>query len=167
MAARFHFYGALVAVATMLGASSAMAQQGAWVCSAQTVGQQVCQAEGVCRCIYSPGGTMTRDPVGYRWDCNLLYGKCAPGSAYPVLARNTGPGPDTNPANRNRREIVSSIQQDLKRLGFDPGPVDGVDGGKTKAAIKRYEESAGLPVTGNVSPLLADRLRTAQPLQRR
>lgn len=167
MTTRFRIRGALVALAALVGAGSAMAQQGAWVCSAQTVGQQVCQAEGVCRCIYSPGGTMTRDPVGYRWDCNLLYGKCAPGSAYPVLARNTGPGPDANVTGRNRREIVSSIQQDLKRLGFDPGPVDGVDGGKTKAAIKRYEESAGLPVTGNATPLLADRLRTAQPLQRR
>jgi|GEM_PF-2696041 len=167
MIAKIILGGAMMALTITANAGQAMAQQGAWVCSAQTVGQQVCQAEGVCRCIYSPGGTMTRDPVGYRWDCNLLYGKCAPGSAYPALARNTAPVADSNPANRNRREIVSSIQQDLKRLGFDPGPVDGVDGGKTKAAIKRYEESAGLPVTGTASPLLADRLRTAQPLQRR
>lgn len=39
----------------------------------------------------------------------------------------------------NYSESVANIQRDLKKLGYDPGPVDGVIGPKTKAAIARFE----------------------------
>ena len=38
---------------------------------------------------------------------------------------------------------VADIQRDLVRLGYDPGPVDGVLGPKTKAAIARFEGDQG------------------------
>ena len=36
-------------------------------------------------------------------------------------------------------EAVEKMQRDLKRLGYSPGPVDGVLGPKTRAAIARYK----------------------------
>lgn len=46
-------------------------------------------------------------------------------------------------ASRNRSSAVADIQRDLKRLGYDPGPVDGVIGPKTKAAIAQFEGDQG------------------------
>jgi peptidoglycan hydrolase-like protein with peptidoglycan-binding domain len=41
---------------------------------------------------------------------------------------------------------VADIQRDLKRLGYDPGPVDGVLGPRTKAAIARFDDDKGRPI---------------------
>src|SRR5260221_13104231 len=54
--------------AALLGAVPAAAQA-PMSCGPANLGQHACQAENVCRCIYSAGGTMTREPVGYRWGC--------------------------------------------------------------------------------------------------
>jgi hypothetical protein len=40
---------------------------------------------------------------------------------------------------------VRGIQQGLVALGFDPGPVDGIDGAKTRAAIAAFQAANGLP----------------------
>lgn len=45
-----------------------------------------------------------------------------------------------------------SAQQSLQQLGFDPGPIDGVLGEKTRAALRRFQESKGLPPTGKIDP---------------
>lgn len=47
---------------------------------------------------------------------------------------------------------VRAIQRALKKLGFDPGPVDGIWGRKTLGAVEAYQEVNGLPVTGLVDP---------------
>jgi peptidoglycan hydrolase-like protein with peptidoglycan-binding domain len=49
---------------------------------------------------------------------------------------------------RPRTEIVSDIQRELARRGFYDGPVNGKHGGKTEAAIREFERSAGLSPTG-------------------
>ena len=55
----------------------------------------------------------------------------------------------------SERDRVALTQRSLVQLGYDPGPVDGDLGGKTKAAIKDFQEKSGLPVDGLVSdPLL-------------
>lgn len=55
---------------------------------------------------------------------------------------------------------LQKIQEQLKALGVDPGPIDGKMGPKTIAGIKAFEKLAGLPETGKVTPelekLLAD-----------
>ncbi len=46
---------------------------------------------------------------------------------------------------------VRIIQQQLNRIGFDPGQVDGHWGEGTSNAIRNYEEANGLEPTGNVN----------------
>lgn len=47
---------------------------------------------------------------------------------------------------------IKRVQRDLQRLGYDPGPADGVMGQKTSQAIKQFERDTNLPVTGLPSP---------------
>jgi osmotically inducible lipoprotein OsmB len=54
---------------------------------------------------------------------------------------------------------VRSIQADLARLGYDPGPADGVAGAKTRTAIRQYQQNNGLGVDGAPSAGLAEHIR--------
>jgi len=46
-------------------------------------------------------------------------------------------------------ELLGGVQQQLKRLGYDPGPVDGIFGPKTEAAVKKFQrDSQVLDVDG-------------------
>jgi hypothetical protein len=47
-------------------------------------------------------------------------------------------------------EYVIWIQKSLKLLGYEPGPVDGIDGRLTRAAVCRYQQEGGLTVDGLV-----------------
>ena len=49
------------------------------------------------------------------------------------------------------RHLVMAVQKRLTELGYDPGPVDGVGGQKTRAAIKAFQRLTRLPTTGEVS----------------
>jgi len=40
---------------------------------------------------------------------------------------------------------VADTQAELRRLGYDPGPVDGIMGPKTRAALAAYQRDRGLP----------------------
>lgn len=46
-------------------------------------------------------------------------------------------------------ESVADIQRDLARLGYDPGPVDGLMGPRTRAAIARFEDAQGPKIADN------------------
>lgn len=46
------------------------------------------------------------------------------------------------------RETVRNVQQALKDKGYDPGPVDGIMGPNTRAAIKQFQSDNNLPATG-------------------
>ena len=52
-------------------------------------------------------------------------------------------------------EVVRNIQVGLSNLGFDPGPVDGKIGPKTRDAIRQYQEKHSLLVDGQASKELA------------
>ena len=45
---------------------------------------------------------------------------------------------------------VRNAQSSLKAKGFDPGPIDGVMGSRTVSALKQYQKSENLPVTGRM-----------------
>ena len=43
---------------------------------------------------------------------------------------------------------LAAVQQELADLGFDPGPIDGLIGPRTRAALSAYQSEKGLPGTG-------------------
>ena len=55
------------------------------------------------------------------------------------------------PETRAGMEAVARVQAALNEKGFGPLEVDGIMGRKTGEAIRRFERSAGLPETGEVS----------------
>ena len=60
-------------------------------------------------------------------------------------------GPILRPDDRG--EAVREIQAVLKSAGYDPGPVDGVYGPKTVAAVEEFQRKVGIGVDGKVGPV--------------
>lgn len=54
---------------------------------------------------------------------------------------------------------ISELQTRLGRLGFSPGTIDGVAGPLTAAALRRFQQSRGLPQTGNADTGTLEQLR--------
>jgi cell wall-associated NlpC family hydrolase len=48
---------------------------------------------------------------------------------------------------------VQALQTDLKTLGYNPGPIDGIYGIKTKAAVTAFQQNAKLQADGIYGPL--------------
>jgi N-acetylmuramoyl-L-alanine amidase len=46
-----------------------------------------------------------------------------------------------------------AAQRELERLGFDPGPIDGYMGARTREAVRRFQESRKLAVDGILGPV--------------
>lgn len=59
------------------------------------------------------------------------------------------------------RALVRAVQEGLAALGYAPGPIDGVAGPKTRAAIGDFQTAAGLAPDGAASPALLARLNAA------
>lgn len=68
----------------------------------------------------------------------------------------SGFGPDRFGLTRMDRQRV---QQELARRGYDVGDADGVIGSRTIAAIRAFQASVGVPVTGDATPELLRILR--------
>jgi len=45
---------------------------------------------------------------------------------------------------------IERVQKTLKDHGHDPGPIDGVSGPRTGAALKAYQKAQGLEATGRL-----------------
>jgi len=57
-----------------------------------------------------------------------------------------------------KAERVKKIQEALKATGEDPGAIDGYMGKKTHEAIRAFQKSNGLKVTGRVDNATAEKL---------
>ena len=71
------------------------------------------------------------------------------------------------PSGKNSTQALKVLstkdaQRKLRELGFDPGPIDGVAGGKTASALKQFQSENGLPVTGQLDVSTAARLSQSQ-----
>jgi len=55
--------------------------------------------------------------------------------------------------------LVREVQERLAALGYDPGPVDGIAGERTRVAIMAFERYRNVPTTGDASPDLLQLLR--------
>ncbi len=54
--------------------------------------------------------------------------------------------------------FVRDAQRTLRDLGYQPGPIDGVMGPRTQTALRSYQRTEGLPVTGRLDPETMARL---------
>jgi His-Xaa-Ser repeat protein HxsA len=53
---------------------------------------------------------------------------------------------------------VRRVQEQLKAEGHDPGPIDGVMGPKTKAALKEFQRQENLQETGRIDAQTLEKL---------
>src|SRR5947209_10838353 len=57
---------------------------------------------------------------------------------------------------------VREAQQALKDKGYDPGPIDGINGPQTEAAVRRYQEKQSINADGRLGPKTLDSLGVKQ-----
>jgi localization factor PodJL len=50
----------------------------------------------------------------------------------------------------DRKSLVKKIQELLAGRGYDPGPADGVEGRKTREAVKAFQQTIGVADTGKI-----------------
>jgi len=87
-----------------------------------------------------------------------------------ATARNDGIGQLLQAAEKNEKTSASDkvvfldekrirfVQSRLAKLGFSPGPIDGVFGEQTREAIRQFEGTRKIPVTGEISRALIEAL---------
>ncbi|MFQ5329137.1 MAG: peptidoglycan-binding protein [Thermodesulfobacteriota bacterium] len=51
---------------------------------------------------------------------------------------------------RDGSPTIHETQKRLKSSGFNPGPIDGLWGGRTERALTSFQKESGLPVTGRL-----------------
>ena len=51
---------------------------------------------------------------------------------------------------RERNATIYETQKRLESRGFNPGPIDGLWGGRTLRALKTFQKESGLPATGRL-----------------
>ncbi len=78
----------------------------------------------------------------------------APALLEAVVAARAAPSAD--PA-----ALVAGVQQLLARLGYDPGPVDGVPGARTRTALQAFRRAHGLPGEDSIDAAALAQLREA------
>lgn len=63
------------------------------------------------------------------------------------------------PAIAQTSDTVRAAQEALKSKGFDPGPIDGIDGPRTRAATREYQKQQNLTADGRLGPKTLDNLQ--------
>ena len=86
-----------------------------------------------------------RLPVMLLWALALLTAQVRSVSPAHVVPPETSPENFRTPTS----EFTKSLQRELKRLGHDPGVVDGKMGPSTRGALRRFQEAHGLSPTGD------------------
>jgi len=95
---------------------------------------------------HDQGLTLTGEPT------SALLQRLTSGELALVPTQASGPpGPEAE-------SLIRTVQQSLERLGYRPGPADGVVGAGTMAALRAFERDQGLPETGRISGLMLVRL---------
>ena len=61
-------------------------------------------------------------------------------------------------SNKMDRGDTRNMQQALQAKGYNPGPIDGIHGPRTSAALREYQKAEGLKVTGQMDGETRQRL---------
>ena len=76
-------------------------------------------------------------------------------NGFSTVPRRASASPSTNGWSR---AAMQAVQDRLKRLGYDPGPVDGLWGSRTRDAILAFQRRAGLDASGTLDSVTLDEL---------
>ena len=60
-------------------------------------------------------------------------------------------------------DYISQVQQKLRELGFDAGPVNGDFGSKTQAALAQFQLSLAIPASGQLDDETLNALGVQRP----
>ena len=85
--------------------------------------------------VYAPPAVVVAEPPVYY------------GNPVPPVRYEAAPVPQPAPAIDTK---LLQVQENLRRLGYYKGSVDGFNGPSTRAAIRGYQVDRGLPVTGRM-----------------
>jgi peptidoglycan hydrolase-like protein with peptidoglycan-binding domain len=94
--------------------------------------------------------------VGAGIAVNALFLQSGPHPA-PLFAETGGTAAAMEPD-----PLVVAAQRELRRTGYYQGPIDGIPGPQTEAAILRFERAAGLATTGAIGPELVHAVSTPE-----
>jgi len=83
----------------------------------------------------------------------------APSVSAPEVIKPSPPSAPTGGARPLSNDEVRETQAWLKAFGFDPGPLDGLPGSRTMAAVKRYQATRQAEETGLLSRSLLRQVR--------
>ncbi|PJK29161.1 SEL1-like repeat protein [Minwuia thermotolerans] len=78
----------------------------------------------------------------------------------PASGENAATAPSDSGQTLTRRDQIRELQQLLVDRGYDPGEPDGLIGARTRDAIRQWQESQGLPETGQVTMQVLEGLRS-------
>ena len=70
----------------------------------------------------------------------------------------TGDKADKTTASVSRDAVVRLVQERLAERGYDPGPVDGMIGSATRAALASFQRAEGLADSGTINTETLDAL---------
>lgn len=115
----------------------------------------------------SLGDGRTIEAMGEQWGVGIFSasnrtftdGGLVPGLTYNGKRVSPAPAQPETPAQPGARPTLRSgsqgsdvrfLQQKLKDLGYDPGPVDGIFGPRTERAVRSFQAARGLAVDGIV-----------------
>src|SRR5262249_6134238 len=77
----------------------------------------------------------------------------APGQPQVAEPAPSGDGEEVKAAPKaGGNAATQGLQKALKKLGYDPGAIDGISGPKTKAAIQKFQQANGLSADGIAGP---------------
>jgi len=82
---------------------------------------------------------------------SLAYGTAAPRAQGTMVRHETGAARATERGvTMPKPQFVRQAQRALRDLGYSPGPIDGIVGPQTHAALAKYQDAEKLSVTGGL-----------------
>lgn len=109
---------------------------------------------------YNPGpvdgihGLLTRASImAFQYDRNMpVTGEASEDVLKVIILGETGSASSDKPViPEETTALIKAVQEILAKMGYDPGPVDGLIGPGTSRAIRSFEEQQKMPQKGRIS----------------